>query len=106
MYLSEITVVNVSTMTANPIFSLSERDNGFGKFKTPTASIDENSEPADQLWGEDGFTFGDLIDLINPLQHIPGLVTVYRGLIGDQIAPVSHPLVKANLVEFPTLQNR
>ena len=23
------------------------------------------------LWGGDGFTFGDLVDIFNPLQHIP-----------------------------------
>ena len=74
-------------MTANPILPTSDRDYGFDKFKIPVASINENGEPAGQLWGEDGLTFGDLIDLINPLQHIPGVATLYRGLTGDQIAP-------------------
>ena len=74
-------------MTANPIFPTSDRDYGFDKFKIPVDSIDENGESASQLWGEDGFTFGDLIDLINPLQHIPGVATLYREFTGDQIAP-------------------
>ena len=74
-------------MTANPIFPTSDRDYGFDKFRIPVASIDENSETANQLWGEDGFTFGDLIDLINPLQHIPGVATLYREFTGDEIAP-------------------
>lgn len=39
------------------------------------------------FWGEDGFTFGDLIDLINPLQHIPVVSTIYRAVTGDEIAP-------------------
>ena len=38
-------------------------------------------------WGEDGFTFGDLLDLINPLQHLPVISTLYRKLTGDEIAP-------------------
>ncbi len=38
-------------------------------------------------WGEDGFTFGDLLDLINPLQHLPIISTLYRKLTGDEIAP-------------------
>lgn len=38
------------------------------------------------FWGEDGFSFGDLLDLINPLQHIPIISNVYRAVTGDQIA--------------------
>jgi hypothetical protein len=33
-----------------------------------------------------GFSFGDLLDIINPLQHIPVVSTVYRHLTGDKIA--------------------
>ncbi|MGE0485539.1 MAG: hypothetical protein AB7Q81_15450 [Gammaproteobacteria bacterium] len=40
-----------------------------------------------RLFGEDGFTFGDLIDLVNPLQHIPVLGSYYRKWTGDAIAP-------------------
>ena len=32
-------------------------------------------------------TFSDLVDLINPLQHIPGVSQVYRALTGDTIKP-------------------
>lgn len=39
------------------------------------------------FWGEDGFTFDDVLDLINPLHHIPLVSTVYRDLTGDEIAP-------------------
>ena len=37
------------------------------------------------LFGEDGFSFADLIDIINPLQHIPLVSTLYRHLTGDVI---------------------
>jgi hypothetical protein len=40
-------------------------------------------------FGEDGLTFGDIIDVINPLQHIPIIGTIYRWLTGDEISPVS-----------------
>jgi len=40
-------------------------------------------------WGEDGFTFADLIDIINPLQHIPVVSTFYRRMTGDEIAPAA-----------------
>lgn len=40
---------------------------------------------------EDGeFGFDDLIDIINPLHHIPILGSVYRQLTGDEIKPVSN----------------
>lgn len=42
---------------------------------------------ARKLFGDDGFDFGDLLDLVNPLQHIPVVGKVYRELTGDTIAP-------------------
>ena len=41
------------------------------------------------LFGKDGFTFFDFIDIINPLQHIPVVSTIYRSITGDQIDPGS-----------------
>lgn len=41
---------------------------------------------APPFWGEDGFGFDDLIDLVNPLQHIPIVGAIYRALSGDTIA--------------------
>lgn len=41
----------------------------------------------DQFFGEDGFGISDLIDIVNPLQHIPGVSTVYRAMTGDEISP-------------------
>src|SRR3546814_18549505 len=32
-------------------------------------------------------TFSDLLDLVNPLQHIPGVAQVYRAVTGDAIKP-------------------
>ncbi len=37
---------------------------------------------------EDDFSFGDLLDIINPLQHIPIVSTLYRAITGDTIKPV------------------
>ncbi len=31
-------------------------------------------------------SFADMLDIINPLQHIPGISTAYRGLTGDTIS--------------------
>lgn len=40
-------------------------------------------------WGGDGFSFGDLVDIVNPLQHIPVVSWAYRAITGDQIAPAA-----------------
>jgi hypothetical protein len=39
------------------------------------------------FFGEDGFDLGDLLDVINPLQHIPVISSIYRSLTGDEISP-------------------
>lgn len=46
---------------------------------------DHSINPA--LQGEEPFGFGDLIDIINPLQHIPLVGTAYREITGDTIRP-------------------
>lgn len=33
------------------------------------------------------FTFGDFLDIINPLQHLPIVSVIYRAITGDQIKP-------------------
>jgi len=33
-----------------------------------------------------GFGFGDFIDVINPLQHIPGVAEIYRSVTNDRIS--------------------
>ncbi|MDD3444434.1 MAG: hypothetical protein PHS60_03430 [Zavarzinia sp.] len=39
--------------------------------------------------GDPEMSFGDLLDIINPLQHIPVVSTLYRGITGDTINPVA-----------------
>jgi len=34
---------------------------------------------------DDGFSFDDLLDVVNPLQHIPIVSTAYRAITGDKI---------------------
>lgn len=38
-----------------------------------------------KFWENDSFGFGDVIDIVNPLQHLPIVATFYRNLTGDQI---------------------
>ena len=46
---------------------------------TPTAIAPE----------EDAFGFWDILDMVNPLQHIPVVNFAYRAITGDEIKPVS-----------------
>lgn len=41
------------------------------------------------LWEDKEISFGDLLDAINPLQHIPIIATIYRHLTGDDIGNVA-----------------
>jgi hypothetical protein len=43
----------------------------------------------DPVQATQGFGFGDLVDMINPLQHIPIISHLYRNLTGDTINPAS-----------------
>lgn len=43
--------------------------------------------PGFKPFGDDGLTFADVIDIVNPLQHIPIVSTFYRKLTGDKIDP-------------------
>jgi len=37
------------------------------------------------LWEKQKFGFGDIVDIINPLQHLPIVATIYRNMTGDKI---------------------
>ena len=39
------------------------------------------------LFGKDGFDFKDVLDIVNPLHHLPVVGTIYRALTGDELAP-------------------
>jgi hypothetical protein len=39
------------------------------------------------LFGEEGITFKDVLDIINPLQQLPIIGSIYRELTGDTIKP-------------------
>lgn len=38
------------------------------------------------LWGGDGPGFDDALDLVNPLQHLPGVSSLYRSATGDRVS--------------------
>jgi hypothetical protein len=56
-----------------------------------TAMVDGTASPDIAYEGEkdDGFSFGDVIDIINPLQHLPVIGTLYRKITGDTMGSFS-----------------
>lgn len=59
---------------------------------TPAQDAAGTSPSGFRLWGADGFSFADILDIVNPLQHIPVVSTVYRALTGDSLAPAPRVL--------------
>ncbi len=58
-----------------------------------TPTVDNGEETGGfQIFGDDGFTFLDFLDIINPLQHIPIIGTLYRKMTGDTLDPASRVL--------------
>ena len=49
----------------------------------PTPSSPGPLSPADT--GD--FSFHDLLNIVNPLQHLPVISTIYRAITGDTIKP-------------------
>jgi hypothetical protein len=45
----------------------------------------EKPEKSFSLWENSKIGFGDLVDIINPLQHIPIIATIYRNRTGDTL---------------------
>lgn len=48
----------------------------------PTADI----KPAGTFWQNDGPSFKDILDTLNPLQHIPLVSSLYQSMTGDTLS--------------------
>lgn len=72
---------------AGTLESATAENNPAADSSASTLSYAEN--PTQAAKGSDEFGFADLLDMINPLQHIPLVNHLYRDLTGDTIKPVS-----------------
>jgi hypothetical protein len=54
------------------------------KATAPAAAATTPAAPA-AAGSDTGFSFNDLLDIVNPLQHIPVVSTIYRAISGDTI---------------------
>ena len=52
---------------------------------TPSKTVTPKPAKPFALWQNGDFGFGDFLDIINPLQHIPIVATLYRNMTGDTI---------------------
>ena len=57
--------------------------------RQPGRLTDSAGAADDAGWGADGFGFDDFVDIVNPLQHLPFISTLYREFTGDTIAPAA-----------------
>ncbi|MGF1631929.1 MAG: hypothetical protein ACFCUT_20825 [Kiloniellaceae bacterium] len=57
-----------------------------GDYRQPQLSARQRAHGHDGSSAGD-FTFGDFLDIINPLQHIPVVSHIYRAITGDEISP-------------------
>ncbi len=71
-----------------PILNNSPPGTGIAAYIAASTSKSTTSQERINIFGEDGFTFGNLLDIVNPLHHIPIVGMIYRKLTGDTIAPV------------------
>ena len=55
--------------------------------RSPAQAVNstETEDKGFRPFGQNGFSFLDLIDVVNPLHHIPVVGPVYRGITGDVI---------------------
>lgn len=60
---------------------------GQGVSAAKTASVEnvQGKQPVKQSEKQEEFSFWDLVDIVNPLQHIPIVSTIYREITGDRI---------------------
>ena len=55
-------------------------------FSPPAGETDDSERK--RAWKGDSFSFRDFLDVINPLQHLPVVSTLYRWITGDSIGAV------------------
>jgi len=53
--------------------------------KTPVQPVKAEPEKTSGVWENKSFSFWDILDVINPLQHIPVISTIYRKITGDEM---------------------
>lgn len=72
--------LNVPDPTLYRAAGVSQQDGRVGRYDHETSGSSNDSG---------SLSFLDIVDVVNPLHHIPGVSTVYRELTGDEISPAA-----------------
>ena len=64
-------------------------ERSFESFIGTQAFTEPDNGPFDETNAEKPFGFGDLVDMVNPLHHVPLLGNLYREVTGDEIRDIS-----------------
>jgi hypothetical protein len=84
----DITAINTTPGAAQLSVGMPKKDTSLAASVGPTTTVTSNGPDLwHRLWGKDGFTFATALDIVNPLQHIPVVSTVYQKLTGDVASP-------------------
>ena len=59
---------------------------------TRQSSVLDQKPSQEQFWGKEGVSFDSLLDVVNPLQQLPVVSTIYRAVTGDTISTGALPL--------------
>lgn len=83
--------MTISATTSDPYAYLEQNVPGeaIARYVPPAKMVDGKAVENSGAFGEDGFGFDDFLDIINPLQHIPFVSSLYREITGDEISPGS-----------------
>ncbi len=100
----DVSAASQNLISSKPSYVRNERTAGFiPVYNTPKAQENQDvTEALNSIQGrvdssmgvqtdvdDDGFGFFDLLDMVNPLQHIPLVNIAYRAITGDEIKPIS-----------------
>ena len=55
----------------------------------PSEAAQAETETPVKWWSKDSFSFKDILDMLNPLQHLPIISTLYRAWTGEGIGAVA-----------------
>jgi hypothetical protein len=53
---------------------------------TRQSSVLDQKPSQEQFWGKEGVSFDSFLDVVNPLQQLPVVSTIYRAVTGDTIS--------------------
>src|SRR5690348_6841808 len=84
----DITQINTTPGAAQLSVYVPKKDTSLAASVGPTTTVTSDGPNLwHRLWGKDGFSFATVLDIVNPLQHIPVVSTVYQKLTGDVASP-------------------